>query len=90
MQVSFDISLYPVAEAQYKDEIWAFIERLNQIDGLKVITNGMSSQVFGEYEHTSKHVMAEIQRVHEQLGSAVFILKIIASDRSHIINHQGN
>ncbi|QOL24883.1 hypothetical protein LP316_11250 [Thalassotalea sp. LPB0316] len=90
MQVSFEISLYPLAEAEYKDEIWAFIERLSQIDGLKVITNGMSTQVFGEYQLTTSSVMAEIKRVHEHTGSAVFILKMIASDRSHLINHQMN
>ncbi|GLX86407.1 hypothetical protein tloyanaT_26600 [Thalassotalea loyana] len=90
MQVSFDISLYPLAEAEYKDEIWAFIERLNRLDGLKVITNGMSTQVFGEYDYTTEHVMKEIRTVHQNVGSAVFILKMIASDRSHLINHQGN
>lgn len=85
MQVSFDISLYPLAQETYKDEIWAFIERLNQTPGLKVITNGMSTQVFGEYDLTTQTVMASVREVHEKVDSAVFILKMINSDRSHIL-----
>ncbi len=81
MQVSIDLSLYPLAEAQYKDLIWTFIERLKKIEDIKVISNGMSTQVFGEYDYTVSQVMAEIKKVNQQVGSAVFIIKIIASDR---------
>jgi uncharacterized protein YqgV (UPF0045/DUF77 family) len=81
MQVSIDLSLYPLAEIQYKDTIWAFIERLNKIDGLKVVSNGMSTQVFGEYDFTVNHVMSEIKKVNQETGNAVFIIKLIASDR---------
>ncbi len=28
MQISIELSLYPLAIDNYKDEIWAFIERL--------------------------------------------------------------
>lgn len=81
MQVSIDLSLYPLAQNQYKDTIWAFIKRLNAINGLKVVSNGMSTQVFGEYDFTVEHVMKEIKKVNQEAGNAVFIIKLIASDR---------
>ena len=46
MKISIEISLYPLAEDKFKTEIWAFIKRLRLVDGLSVVTNGMSTQVF--------------------------------------------
>ena len=44
MKISIELSLYPLAEAQYKTEIWAFIKRLRAVSGLQVVTNGMSTK----------------------------------------------
>ena len=89
MKVSIELSLYPLAETQYKSEIWAFIKRLRTVDGLKVITNGMSTQVFGEYDLAVTTVMAEIKHVHQSIekstgeeAAAVFVCKLINGDRS--------
>lgn len=82
MDISIEISLYPLAEQQFKKEIWIFIKRLRNIDGLKVVTNGMSTQVFGEYDLATSKVMAEIKQVHLTLNTAVFICKFIGGDRS--------
>jgi len=82
MQISIEISLYPLAEEQFKTEIWAFIKRLRAVDGLRVVTNGMSSQVFGEYDLATAHVMTEIKHVHQTLNAAVFVVKFIGGDRS--------
>ncbi|TLU65282.1 hypothetical protein FE810_08280 [Thalassotalea litorea] len=81
MQVSIEISLYPLAEETYKDQIWGFIDHLNATEGLRVVTNGMSTQVFGEYDLATSTVMAEIKKVHETLGAAVFVCKFIGGDR---------
>ncbi|MFQ3267136.1 MAG: hypothetical protein ACI9VL_000873, partial [Colwellia sp.] len=40
MKISIELSFYPLAEQQYKTEIWAFIKRLRRIEGLQVVTNG--------------------------------------------------
>lgn len=82
MQISIEISLYPLAEQQFKTEIWNFIKRLRLVEGLTVVTNGMSTQVFGEYDLATSKVMAEIKHVHHTLNSAVFICKFIGGDRS--------
>ncbi len=82
MQISIEISLYPLAEEKFKTEIWAFIKRLRLVEGLKVITNGMSTQVFGDYDLATEQVMKEIKHVHQTLGAAVFVCKFIGGDRS--------
>jgi len=84
MQISIEISLYPLAEQQFKTEIWRFINKLRQVNGLTVVTNGMSTQVFGEYDLAVKTVMAEIKLVHQQLNTAVFVCKFIAGDLSQV------
>jgi len=84
MKISIELSLYPLAEEQYKSEIWAFIKRLRAVKGLKVITNGMSTQVFGEYDLAVSSVMSEIKHVHSTTGAAVFVCKFINGDRSSV------
>jgi len=82
MQISIEISLYPLAQEKFKTEIWAFIKRLRTVNGLRVVTNGMSTQVFGEYDLATSHVMAEIKYVHQALDTSVFVCKFICGDRS--------
>jgi uncharacterized protein YqgV (UPF0045/DUF77 family) len=91
MKISIELSLYPLAEQQYKSEIWAFIKRLRNTEGLQVITNGMSTQVFGDYDLAVSKVMSEIKHVHETIyhntgkeGAAVFVCKFIYGDRSQV------
>lgn len=84
MEISIEISLYPLAEQQFKTEIWAFIKRLRNVDGLQVVTNGMSTQVFGDYDLATQHVMAEIKQVHQALDAAVFVCKFIGGNRAQV------
>jgi uncharacterized protein YqgV (UPF0045/DUF77 family) len=78
MKISIELSLYPLAEVQYKSEIWAFIKRLRNTEGLDVVTNGMSTQVFGDYDLAVSKVMSEIKHVHSPVGAAVFVCKFIS------------
>ena len=84
MEISIEISLYPLAEEKFKTEIWAFIKRLRNVDGLQIVTNGMSTQVFGDYDLAVNKVMAEIKHVHQTLNAAVFICKFIGGNRSMV------
>lgn len=81
MYITIDISLYPLAEVQYKSLIWDFVETLKQYQDIKVVTNGMSTQVFGDYDIALNAVNTEMKHVHQQTTSAIFITKIIAADR---------
>lgn len=48
MQVSIEISLFPLTEG-YLAEVNAFL-RLIHAGNLKAVTNGMSTQIFGEFD----------------------------------------
>lgn len=84
MDISIEISLYPLAEENFKKEIWDFIKKLRGVDGLKVVTNGMSTQVFGDYDLAVHHVMSEIKKVHHSVDAAVFVCKFIGGNRSEV------
>ena len=88
MKISIEISLYPLAHEKFKTEIWTFIKRLRSVNGLQVVTNGMSTQVFGDYDLATNHVMAEIKQVHQSLNAAVFVCKFIGGDRSEVQNEE--
>jgi uncharacterized protein YqgV (UPF0045/DUF77 family) len=84
MKISIELSLYPLAMENFKHEIWAFIKRLRQVEGLSVVTNGMSTQVFGDYDLAISNVIREIKHVHSTTDSAVFVCKFINGDRSEV------
>jgi len=81
MEISIELSLYPLAQDKYKDLIWSFIDELKQYTEINVVTNGMSTQVFGDYDKTLSIVTQEMKKLHKQTDTAVFILKIIAANR---------
>ena len=83
MNTSVDISYYPLKE-EFIPPIKNFIDRLNGYKTLVVKTNGMSTQVFGEYFEVMKAITNEIHKNFE-LPHSVFILKIINADLNHVV-----
>jgi len=81
MNASIEISYYPLHD-YYISPIKDFIYRLNQYDEIEVITNGMSTQVFGEFDQLMSIVSNEIKKSFE-LPHSVFILKIVNADLNH-------
>jgi uncharacterized protein YqgV (UPF0045/DUF77 family) len=75
MKISIDISYYPLNE-EYVTPILDFIARMNQYKQLIVETNGMSTQVFGEYDDVMKAITAEIKKSFE-MPHSVFVLKMV-------------
>ncbi len=80
MKTTAEISLYPLHE-NYEEVIIEYILKLRQYDGLRVETNGMSTQVFGEYDTVMAALTAESKTVFES-GKAVLLIKLIGADRS--------
>ncbi len=78
MKTSVEISYYPLHD-NYLEPIQAFIDRLNTHNGIVVNTNGMSTQVFGEYDEVMSIITAEIKASFE-LPHSVFVLKVINAD----------
>lgn len=78
MKTSVDISYYPLKD-EFVPHILDFIDRLNKHDNITCQTNGMSTQVFGEYDDVMSVLTEEIRKSFE-LPHSVFILKIINAD----------
>ena len=79
MIVSVEVSLYPLAD-EFVPTIEAFLERLRGRPELTVLTNTMSTRVFGEYDDVFGALHAEMRRVHESVPHAVFVTKIVGGD----------
>ena len=70
MDIAVELSLYPL-NADYIPPIKDFIDRLNADGRLKVVTNSLSTQVFGPYEVVFAALTRELQghlREQRQIG----------------------
>ena len=80
MDIGVEISLYPL-QSDFVAAIRAFVARLNQDPRLKVVTNSLSTQVFGAYEEVMAALHRELRTTFEALGSrsdkAVFVMKVL-------------
>lgn len=76
MQIGIEMSLYPLTQA-YVPVIQGFIDRLNEVPGLRVETNSMSTQVFGEYDLVFATLQRELKAVFEAGGANVLVTKFL-------------
>lgn len=76
MDIGVEISLYPL-NADYVPPIRSFIDRLNAHGKLRVVTNSMSTQIFGSYEDVFAALQREIRPTFERDGKAVFVMKVL-------------
>lgn len=76
MQIGVEISLYPL-NADYIPPIRDFIARLNTESRVRVVTNAMSTQVFGEFSVVMPLVQTEIARTFNENAKAVFVMKVL-------------
>ena len=81
MKLSVEISKYPLHQ-DYIPFIKGFIDRLNTYDDLKVITNTLSTQIFGDYDLVMSVLSTEIKRSYEEFGKAIFVCKFLNGDLS--------
>ena len=70
--------MYPLKE-DFRPSIIAFIKNLRKYSFLKVDTNGMSTQVFGEYTRVMNAINTEMENTYLNENSVVFNLKVINS-----------
>lgn len=76
MDIGVEISLYPLT-AEFIPPIEDFIRRLNHEGGLRIVTNSMSTQVFGPYELVMGRLVRELRRTFETSAKAVFVMKVL-------------
>ena len=79
MQLSIEISKYPLTP-NYIPEIQSFIDRLNTYPTIKVITNTMSTQIFGEYDDVMTALKNEMKTSFEKDVKQIMVVKFINSD----------
>lgn len=76
MDIAVEISLYPL-DADYIPPIQDFIDRLNLHKDLKVVTNHLSTQVFGAHERIFEVLRQEMGASFASGGKAIFVTKFI-------------
>ncbi len=88
MELSVEISKYPLSD-DYIPAIKDFIERLQGIDGLSVVGNTMSTQVFGDYDRVMDALKEEMRRSYERFGKAIFVCKFVGANLDPKLNPHG-
>lgn len=81
MNLSIEISMYPLKD-EYIPAIQDFIDRLNGHPQLRVVTNTMSTQVFGDYDLLMDTLKTEMRASYQKYGRAIFVCKFIDGDLS--------
>lgn len=77
MNIAVEISMYPLAE-EYLPAIQSFIDRVRSNEKLQVLTNTMSTQVFGELDEVFATLQREIKASFADGPRAVFVTKFLA------------
>ena len=79
-EIAVEMSLYPLT-ADFIPTIKDFIDRLNTHADLRVVTNSLSTQVFGPHDQLFDVLKAEIGRTFAERdsagGKAVFVMKVL-------------
>jgi uncharacterized protein YqgV (UPF0045/DUF77 family) len=75
MDVGVEISLYPLQES-FAAPIREFIARVNADGTLRVVSNSMSTQIFGDYDRVMGCLQREMRASLENAQRAVFVLKL--------------
>jgi uncharacterized protein YqgV (UPF0045/DUF77 family) len=80
MDIGVEISLYPL-RADFVPVIKEFLARLDREPHLRVVTNSMSTQVFGAYDEVMEVLRRELRPTFEMLPNAsdkaVFVMKVL-------------
>lgn len=76
MRAAVEISMYPLS-GDYRPIIQAFIDRLNTHPELRVLTNSLSTQIWGPLDRIMA-ILAEEMRLAAAAGpQPVFVMKVL-------------
>ena len=76
MNIAVEISLYPL-DADYIPPIQDFIDRLSAHRDLTVVTNHLSTQVFGAHDRIFEVLRQEMGASFAAGGKAIFVTKFV-------------
>ena len=81
MECSVEISMYPL-NGDYKSAIENFVKRLRKHPFINIETNGISTQVFGDYKRVMNAINTEMKNIFTLEGKVVFNMKVINGNLS--------
>ena len=84
MEISVDISLYPLQEG-YEKPILDFIDSLEKEDSIDVVRNELSTQIHGNYHIIMKLLEKEVFSVFTEIPHSIFVMKFIGNNRKGIL-----
>ena len=76
MNISVEISMYPL-HSKFEEPILAFIEKLHNYENIEIITNTMSTQIFGEYHTVLGALSPEIEKVFRDAPTTIMVMKMV-------------
>lgn len=79
MQVSIDVSLYPLNE-KFIPLINEFINDLKKYNNIEIRTNSISTQLYGEFDDLMNILKIEIEKTFKKEINSVLNLKIVNGD----------
>ena len=74
MKATIEISMYPLHD-DFEQRVIDFIQQVKKNKNIEVETNGLSTQLFGDYDELMKMLAAELKASLEN-NRAVFVMKI--------------
>ena len=78
MKCSVEISMYPL-DVNYIEAITLFIKNLKNHPFISLETNGMSTQVFGDYDNVMTAIQKEMKTSFLLEQKVIFTMKVINS-----------
>lgn len=78
MQATVEISMYALEDG-YEQKVIDFIQKVKGNKNIRIEVNGLSTQLFGQYEELMSVLTKEMKAVFES-GKAVFVLKLAGSE----------
>jgi len=79
MGISVEISLYPLQES-YKSIILDFINRIKSNPELTVLTNNMSTRIFGDYDVVMAYLKEELKTTFARPETVVVVMKMVGKN----------
>ena len=83
MEISVDISLYPLKE-EYVEPILAFIKGLESNPKITVKKNQLSTQIYGEYDAVMALITAEMKDVFAVMPHSAMVMKFVGTNRADV------
>lgn len=80
MEISVDISMYPLQE-DFRKPILAFIDSLEKVDNIDIVKNDLSTQIHGDYKIIMQLLEKEMFSVFTQIPDSIFVLKFVGNNR---------